>query len=318
MRNLRLPPDLTEAEWHTVRARNVGSSEIAALFGLPDSELPNYTLRLFALWHVKAGNAPPPAVDQVRTEWGLRLEAAIAHAAADKHGWSIHKGGYFTDQMTPGLGCTLDYVIDADPTEEGPGALEAKNVDWLIHRRSWRDDEPPPHVLLQLQHQLAATGYTWGAVAALVGGNDLRVYRYKARSKLIEEIRRRVRQFWVSIEMGLEPPPDGSSSASAVLASLYPDLADDAIDMSFNNEWAEAAQTLLHAAAARKAANADYETARNRIAGLLAGHRRGYGNGWAVNCIITPANPGRMPELDELVGKHAERRRYEAKEIISA
>jgi predicted phage-related endonuclease len=316
--SMRSLSDMTDAEWHAMRAGNVGSSEISALFGLPDSELPNYALRLFALWHVKAGNAPPPEVDPVRTKWGLLLEAVIAEAAAEKHGWEISKGGYFTDPTVEGLACTLDYVIDADPDETGPGVLEAKNVDWLIHRRSWRDAEPPIHVLLQLQHQLAATGYTWGAVAALVGGNDLRVYRYKARPKLIADIRHRVRQFWGSIELGLEPSTDGSSSASSVLSSLYPEPVDDAIDMSFNNEWAESAQALFDAAATKRDVERQYHAARNRVAKLLGDHRRGYGNGWSVTCSIQPARPGREPEPGELIGQKAEVRRYSVKEDARA
>lgn len=304
------------AEWHAARARNVGSSEIAALFDLPDDQVPTYMLRRFALFHVKAGNAPPPPVDQVRTKWGLLLEDVIAEAAAEQCGWNVVKGGYVVDPTTPGLGCTLDFVIAGDPEEDGPGVLETKAVDWLIHKRSWTDAEPPPHILLQLQHQLCATGYSWGAVAALVGGNDLRLYRYKARPKLIAEIRRRVTEFWASIEAGKPPPVDGSDSASAVLASLYPEVVDDAVDMRLNNEWAEAANRFFDAGEVRRAANRDYAEAKNRVVSLLDGHKRGYGNGWSVTCAVTPENPGREPKPGELIGKKVEVRKYTAKEMV--
>ncbi len=49
-------PFANPAEWHAQRARNVGASEIAALFGVQ----PDYALSHYALWHVKAGKAPPP------------------------------------------------------------------------------------------------------------------------------------------------------------------------------------------------------------------------------------------------------------------
>lgn len=303
-------------EWHAIRARHVGSSEIAALFDLADAEVPNYMMRRFALWHVKAGNAPPPPVDAVRTGWGLRLEAVIAEAAAAECGWMVTKGGYVADPTTPGLGCSLDYVIASDPDEDGPGALETKAVDWLIHKRSWTDDEPPFHVLLQLQHQLAATGYTWGAVAALVGGNDLRIYRYKARPKLIGEIRRRVTEFWASVAENRPPPVDGSDSATAVLSSLYPEIVNDAVDMSMSNEWPEAVHAFFAAGEARRAINREYEEAKNRVTALLGGHKRGYGGGWSVTCSVTPANPGRPAEPGELIGVRAESRRYTAKEML--
>jgi predicted phage-related endonuclease len=304
-------------EWHALRARHVGGSEVAALFDLPPDQRPNYMLTRYALWHIKAGNAAPPAVDRVRTKWGLLLEEAIATAAAEEFGWSVTKGGYVKDATTPGLGCTLDYVIAADPDEDGPGALECKNVDWMVHRRAWENDEPPLHILLQLQHQLAATGYTWGVVAALIGGNDLRTYRYKARPKLTAEIRRRVAEFWQSVAEGQEPPVDGSEGAAHVLASLYPDLADDAVDLSTNNEWAEAAHAFLTAGSDRKAANDAYEEAKNRVVALMGGHKRAYGNGWSVNCAVTAENPGRLPKPGELIGIRKEVRRYSVKELAA-
>lgn len=301
-------------EWHDLRARHVGGSEIAALFDLPTSDRPNYMLTRFALWHIKAGNAPPPHLTSPRPAWGLRIEAAIAAAAAEQEGWDVAKGGYVSDPTTPGLGCTLDFVINGDPTEEGPGALETKNVDWMVHRRSWLNEEPPLHILLQHQHQLAATGYSWGAVAALVGGNDLRLYRYKARPKLIAQIRQRVREFWASIDDGREPPVDGSDSASAVLRALYTEVVDDSIDMSGSNEWPEAVGEFIAAGNARKAANEDYDAAKNRVAALLGGHKRGCGSGYSVNTVITPPIEDRPARPGEIIKGRAETRRYIAKE----
>lgn len=301
-------------EWHSLRSRHIGGSEVSALFDLAPEDVPGYARSRFALWHIKAGNAPPPVVDNPRVSWGLRLEAVIAEFAAAENGWSVQKGGYVTDTECPGLGCTLDYVIEYDPKENGPGALEIKNVDWLVHKRSW-DTEPPPHILLQHQHQLAATGYGWGAVCCLVGGNDLRVYRYKRDERIVAGIRKKVAEFWHSIDEGKEPPVDGSESASAVLKALHPVVEDDAIDMRENNEWAEAAHALYMAAAARKAADEDYDLAKNRVAKLLDGHKRGWGNGWSVNAKIVAANPGRDPKPGELIGKRAESRSYTAKEM---
>lgn len=300
-------------EWHKLRARHIGGSEIAALFDLAPEDTPNYLRSKYALWHIKAGKAPPPVVDNPRVKWGLRLEVVIAEAAGEENKWSVQKGGYVSDILCPGLGCTLDYTVDYDPDEKGPGVLEIKNVDWLVHKRSW-DDEPPPHILLQHQHQLAATGYSWGAVCCLIGGNDLRTYRYKARPKLIDDIRHKVTEFWRSVDANQAPSVDGSESASAVLRALYPDIVDDAVHMT-SSEWAEACHQLFDAGKARKTANDDYDEAKNRVIELLGMHKRGYGMGWQVNTAITPENPGRPPEPGELIGVRKEVRRYTCKEM---
>lgn len=303
-------------EWHELRARHVGASEVSALFGVQ----PEYALSHYALWMIKAGQVTQQEVAGERVFWGNRLESLIAEVTAEAEGWTIRKGGYAEDDECRGLGASLDYEIEGNAQLEaegyrGNGLLECKAVDWLIHKRGWTGGEPPEHVLLQLQAQCAARGYSWGAVGALISGNQRAIYKYQARPKLIDEIRRRVRAFWASIDMGLPPPPDGSSSASAVLSELYPVAYDDAIDMSLSNEWAEAAHALFNAAAERKVADYNYDEAKNRVAGLLRGHRRGYGGGWAVNTIVTPANPGRLPKPGELIGKRAESRRYTAKEM---
>lgn len=251
--------------------------------------------------------------------WGNRLESLIAEVTAEAEGWEIRKGGYASDDLCPGLGASLDYEIVGSPALEtegyqGDGCLECKAVDWLIHKRTW-DDEPPPHILLQLQVQCAARGFSWGAVAALVSGNQRLIYKYQARPRLIAEIRRKVTEFWASIDAGEEPPVDGSDSASDILRSLYPDIVDDAIDLSTNNEWAEAAHAFFNAGADRRVANATYEEAKNRVVHLLGGHKRAWGNGWIVNTSITPENPGRDPKPGELIGKRAEVRKYSAKEM---
>jgi predicted phage-related endonuclease len=309
------PYEPDSAEWHAMRGRHIGGSEIAALFDLPRDQVPAYLPSRFALWHIKAGHVPSPRIDNPRVKWGLKLEQVIAEAAAETWAWPIRKGGYASDATTPGLGCSLDFIIDTDPLHDGPGVLETKSTDWLVHKRSWTDDEPPLHILLQLQHQLAATGYKWGAVAALVGGNDLRVYQYDARPKLIAEIRQRVTGFWASIDEGKEPPVDGSDSASAVLRALHTVLDDDALDMTTSNEWAEAAQQFYVAGELRRSAEKEYEAAKNRVAHLMDGHARAFGNGWQVKCAVTPENPGRPPKPGELVGKRAETRRYSVKEM---
>ena len=166
-------------EWHALRLAHVGASEVAALFQCQ----PDYALDAWSLWQVKAGRAPYPALNSPRARWGLKLEEVIAEACAEEQGWEIRKGGYAKDPTCPRLGASLDSVILSDPDEDGPGLLECKNVDWLQHRRKWENGEPPLHILLQLQHQIAASGYMWGAIGALVGGNQPLVYRGARRKR---------------------------------------------------------------------------------------------------------------------------------------
>jgi predicted phage-related endonuclease len=285
--------------WLALRRRYLGASEVAALFGAQ----PAYAMGVYALWMVKAGRMEPPDVSVERAAWGLRLEDAIAAAAAEREGWRILPGCYAT---CGGLGATLDRCI-AEPTAadraalgdagEGPGVLELKNVDWLTHRERW-DGEPPLHILLQLQAQLLATGYQWGAIAALVGGNELRVYRYAARHDIHDEIRRRVEAFWVSIAENRPPAPDGSD---ATYRALVDDAAKDdtPADWSGDDEAPELAARYLELSAQIAELTRQRDEARNRLIAKLDGHRYGLAGSYRVSAVYMAEQPAReiTPEM---------------------
>lgn len=304
----------TEAEWHALRLRHVGSSEIPALFGCQ----PAYALSLWSLWMVKAGRAEPPPVEGNRVEAGKRFEPVIAQWVADREGWAIEKGGYASDGR--GAGASLDYVIAGDPKEEGPGPLECKSVDWLQHRQTWTAAEPPPHILLQLQHQLAVTGYTWGAVGAVVGGNEPKVYRYKARPKLIAEIKRRVAEFWESVEAGIPPAVDGSDSAAAIIRQLFPDDdgAEEPADLSADNELPELCAGFLRARELRRDAERAEAAAQNAIMAKLGDHRAAQCEGFVIRAPTVPGKPDRIitaEDIGQVIKGRAGYRKLTVKEV---
>ena len=299
---LRPIPEDRDA-WLALRATNVGASEVAALF---DAQ-PAYAPGRFALWQVKAGRMEPEPVGNERVRWGLLLEDAIAAAAAEREGWRVLPGVFATADRCRGLSATLDRII-AEPGEAeraegltGPGALELKNVDWLTHRAKW-GEEPPLHILLQLQAQLACTGFEWGALAALVGGNDLRIYRYRRREKVIAEIERRVAAFWQSVRVGAAPNADASDSATRALAAIEPEVVDEPADLTADPEAAILAADFAAAAKEEKAAEKRRKEAGNRLLQKLGGHRWAKVPGWRVSQAVTDENPG-TPITAEMVGQ---------------
>ncbi|MBX9697891.1 MAG: YqaJ viral recombinase family protein [Acetobacteraceae bacterium] len=282
-----LPIPTDPEAWHALRAQHVGASEVAALFNAQ----PDYAPGLYALWHQKAGIVPREPVDNPRVAWGLRLEDAIAAGAAERGGWDVRPGLYASRD---GLGATLDRIIAAPGAEErdaglaGPGVLELKNADWLYHKRAW-GDEPPLFILLQLQAQLLATGYGWGAVAVLVGGNDLRIYRYRPRPKVQAEIARRVAAFWDSIRRGKKPDPDGSGSAFRTIQALHPEVQDEPAELDDDNEAPILAAEVLALAKQRKEIERQEAECKARLLAKLGDHRWGKVRGFRISQAITPA-----------------------------
>lgn len=316
-----LPIPQEREEWHALRARHIGASEVSALFGCQ----PDYALGYFALWQVKAGRMPRPEVDNPRTRAGIALEDAISLMAAEQEGWTIQPGVYASHES--GLGATLDRIITApgrnDEGMTGPGVLEIKNVDWLIHRRSWVGGEPPLHITLQLQAQLLATGATWGAVAALVGGNQLEIYRFTARPALHAEMEKRAVAFWSSIKAGQIPNADESDSAwRALVATIAIDKRDEdqALDLSEDEEAERLARQWIEQDAAKKAAEKLADAAKHLLVQRIGAAARARGQGWRVSLIDVKGSEGTLVTpamVGTFIGGKAGHRRASIKQVAA-
>jgi predicted phage-related endonuclease len=313
-------------EWHAVRLRNVGGSEIAGLFSVQA----DYAQSAFTMFMVKSGRIPAPPVDDApgsRIWFGTRLEPAIAAMAAELHGWNLVKGGYCLSDTTPGQACSLDYIITEPGPEEiklgfkGPGVLQLKNIDMIQHKQKWTEDEPPFPVLLQLQHEIDCANCTWGAIVGMVGGNQLPAYRYAARERTIMLIRERVTEFWGRVHAGKPPMVDGSESTEEALAALYPTLMEDLpVDLSTDNEMPEICAGLIVATADRKGAEANEQAYKSRLREKMAGRKRAICNGYALNGVFTPANPGTRAgdfDPDKIIGERKEVLWWKVKELAA-
>lgn len=294
-------------EWHAARAKTVGASEVAALFGCQ----PAYANSHYTLWMVKAGRMPPPEVTGSRPKWGLRIEEAIGAAVAEERGWDVRRADWTPHPDVLGLACSPDFIAWFDGNDYGP--LETKNVDWLIHRRQWRG-EPPLHIELQLQTQLACLEAKHGAIASLVGGNELKVYEFERRPKIIAEIEQRVTEFWRSIAEGREPPIDGSESTARTVSGLWPD--DDGVDvpadLSADNELPGMCQRYLWAAHERKEAEKVEREARSAILDKVRDHRRALCQGFSISAPAIAGKPDSIitPDMvgEEIKGRASSRR----------
>jgi predicted phage-related endonuclease len=253
----RAIPILDNEQWHALRSEHVGGSEVAALFD------EHAQLTAFELWHRKKGLLPEPDLsDNDRVFWGSCLEPAIANGVAAKTGWDVWKvGEYHSARPELGLGGSLDYKVVGQ--DRGPGVLEIKTADWLVAKR-WHKGEPPLSYMLQIQSYLALTGWSWGCMAVLVGGNDLRLFEYDRRPKTIAIIEKRVAEFWKSIEANDPPKPDFGADHDAIAALYGTTEIGKVIDLSSSNrlpeliaEYQDAVDRRRNGAFAAKAAKAE-------------------------------------------------------------
>jgi putative phage-type endonuclease len=208
---------LTEPEWLALRTNDITSTDCAALFGLSPYKTP------FELWHEKRAGERAAFVENERMKWGKRLEHVVAQGIADDQGWVVRPMKEYVRLVDERIGSSFDFRVLAAAPGDTPddGLLEIKCVDWLQFRDGWTIDEgfleAPPHIELQVQHQLLVSGLRRAHIGVMIGGNDIRVIQRDADAGVHAGIRAKVAEFWRSIETGNAPDPVMPDDAEALI-----------------------------------------------------------------------------------------------------
>lgn len=202
----------SQAHWLALRTMDVTSTEVAALFGLSP-----YTTH-FELWHRKKEATVVKLEENERMFWGTKLQDAIASGIAEKQNWKIRRMDEYIRDNELRIGSSFDFSIEQfvpniEIEERDKGLLEIKNVDALIFRDGWAFDEDgdleaPPHIEIQVQHQMLLTGRPVVHIGALVGGNRVQLIERRPDSTVFEAITQKVTDFWASIDSNRPPTPD--------------------------------------------------------------------------------------------------------------
>jgi putative phage-type endonuclease len=225
-----------ETAWLEMRSLDITSTEVSVLF-----DLSPYQTR-FELWHRKKEQSIVKIEANDRMKWGTRLQDAIANGVAADNVWHVRPikeymripelriGSSFdwriqaTELCNPA--CTINHVHISDPVDsDDDGILEIKNVDGLAFRDGWVTDEDgnveaPPHIELQVQHQLLVSGLKFAYIAALVGGNTVALIKRERDEGIINKILEKVADFWNSIDTN-EPPSPNFERDAEFITSLY-------------------------------------------------------------------------------------------------
>ena len=209
----------TKEEWLELRARDLTSTDVSALFGISP-----YSTQ-FELWHQKKKSQVVQIDENERMKWGSRLEAAIAQGIATDNGWMTSPKKEYINIPALRIGSSFDYECEQPgKAREGKWLLEVKNVDSLIYKDGWEVDgenvEAPPHIEMQLQHQMLVSGYEEAYIGALIGGNKVTLIHRKADPDIHKAILSKTAQFWDSIDKNQEPSPDFIKDAGFI-SSLY-------------------------------------------------------------------------------------------------
>lgn len=229
-----LIPIRDTAHWHELRSKNVGGSDINALYNEGFESQTKYKL-----WHEKSGILLPDDLsDDERIQSGNWLEPGIINWANDKWGHTFSQPkAYATHPTVIGMGCTPDGMQDDGVT------CQIKKIDEYIFKREWLAEkavitDAPLKYLLQCQYEIACLGLSEIWLIVCIGGNRLARMLVPRSPEVIALLERDVAAFWASIAAGIPPKPDYALDA-ATLAALRSAGTKEVVDYSGNNRLAE-------------------------------------------------------------------------------
>lgn len=256
-------PDLDRGHWLGIRRRGIGGSDVPGILGLSRwaSPLSVYMDKLGELTDSDPGEA---------AEWGNLLEPVVADKWSRDSGIATWPVGTVAHPERTWQLASLDRVY-GDPQAEVPaGGLEVKTTNQYLSD-DWDSEEGrmPDAARLQVQHYMDVTGLREFTVAALIGGQSLRVFRETYDAELAEMIRTEAERFWTQHVLTHTPPPiDGSRITADLLGRLY-EVELDELRVLDALEVRSLLEAREHAAAVMKGAEADLDLANNKLKALL-------------------------------------------------
>ena len=194
----------SRTEWLEARRQGIGGSDAPIILGLTNKTP-------LQLWAEKLGLAEE-MVETPAMWWGKRLEPIVAEHFGLLTECTLEALGEFTLVRHPSVApfqfATLDRVITGD--ERGPGVLEVKTAG-SFRSGEWEDDCPPAY-FAQVQHQISATGFAWGAICVLLGGQDFRWMPIERNEEYIAYLIRKEEAFWQCVQDQIEPPAEAADN----------------------------------------------------------------------------------------------------------
>lgn len=227
-----------EAKFKQERSLGVGASDAAALLGLSPWKTP---LQLFA---EKVGHELPVSAEQrERFKWGHRLEPVVAQTFAEETGREIvHDEEMFVQHPDMHhMIAHLDRVFRFEDDDEG--ALECKKTE-VYKRSDWgvlnNPGEPIAHEIVngkrvalpnaseiplnyqvQVQHQLAVSGYPRGSIAVMIGNSEFAFADVARNQTFIDALMTKIDEFWEYVIKGEMPSYDPQHQDASTLGYLF-------------------------------------------------------------------------------------------------
>ena len=280
-----------EKQWLELRTKDITSTEVSALFGISPY------MTKFELWHRKHRGEVVKFDPNERMKWGTRLQDAIAAGIAEENKWSVMRMTEYIRDPELRAGASFDFSLDTYESENSePGLLEIKNVDSLQFKNEWTQDdegniEAPPHIEIQVQHQLMVSMRRFAYIGALVGGNKLVLIKRTRDENVIRRIREVIAEFWGTIEANIPPSPDFEKDADFI-KDLYKYAEPGTImDARGNSDILDMCLEYKRLQAVRDEAENKRDAIKAKLLTIIGNAEKVQGEGFSISAGIVGESP---------------------------
>ncbi len=287
MKRITITPD-NEEHWLKLRDEDITSTMMSALF-----DVSPYNTR-FDIYHNKKNGVELPFKMNERIEIGSRMEEFAGHEVLIKHGWEGHLFKDYIRIPELKMGSSFDFEVICP--ERGKGILEIKAVDYFQYKEKWEEDEAPPHIEIQLQHQLMVAGpeYKWGVIAVWTGIYDHHLIIRERDEEMMKVLEAETKKFWKQVEDGEEPDIDLYRDCDLVVKLCD---GDQDIDLSDNENLLMKYHRLNREV---KEAQKELKETKTQIANVmrLENAKHGFSKDYEVKVITVKDTPATLITAD--------------------
>lgn len=235
-------------QWLASRRRSIGASEAQILFGCGYAGQTPYSLFVEKV----SGQAIAKSPDAVkRMRRGTILEGAVAQIFAEIEGMETYRfpirSRFVASQSHPVWAmATLDGLVVEN---NALGTLELKQIG-AFSAKEWRSEGIPTKFLVQVQHQLLATGLPFGYLAGWISGDTLETRKIEVHDRFRQALIAVCDRFYHNhVVPGIEafdndpeskkwldfaPPMDGLPATTAAVKVVFP--SDDKTAIEFEKK----------------------------------------------------------------------------------
>lgn len=205
--------------WLNGRACSIGSSDAPVILGYGYAGSSKY-----ALWAEKCHGLKEEIAEATLKmfEKGHAAESYIAKLCEIERGWKVNfdpRFSYRRSRLVPYMTCSLDAWM----LENGKYvALEFKNISSWVAQSEFdvKAGKAPLKYTIQLQHQLAVTGWEKGYLVAL-NGFDIYPIEVKRHDDLIAVMQDEYEVFWSHVRNKTEPEIDSSDATYRAVSRVH-------------------------------------------------------------------------------------------------